>query len=211
MKFAKLALLAIAAAGSAQAATVNIQISQGANQATNFASRDGNTFNGLVWGLIISTGNNTFTDIPQGFQLSTSLNGTLIPGSDDYLIMSAVLTAQGTQGDIANPGKINALNGVVMNDAATNAIVTGNQFAIVWFDTSITSPTQSTANGGQWYGIMTNAAWTIPAAAGTRNVSADFATTPDPVKLADDVRIAPEPSAMLLGLLGAVGLLRRRR
>lgn len=211
MKFAKLALLAIAAAGSAHAATVNIQISQGANQATNFASRDGNTSNGLVWGLIISTGNTTFADIPANFQLSTSLDGTLIPGSDDYLIMSTVLTAQGTTTDAANPGKINIMNGITMNVPATNAIVTGNQFAIVWFDTSITSATQNTAGGGQWYGLLTNAAWTIPAAGATQNISAAFSTSPDPVKLADDVRIAPEPSAMLLGLLGAVGLLRRRR
>lgn len=209
MKIVKLVVSMLAALGCAQAATVNIQISQGANQATNFASKDGTTSNGLVWGIIVSTTNNTFSQLPQNFQLGTSLNGILIPGTDDYFIASTNLTAQGTQGDLANPGKITSLNSVAIN-VAENAITTGNQFAIVWFDTSVTSPTGS-LTGGQWYGLMTNAAWTIPAASGTQNISAFFSATPDPVKNADDIQIAPEPSAMLLGLLGALGLLRRRR
>src|SRR5688572_28568870 len=130
MKIVKLVAFMVAALGCAHAATVNIQISQGANQATNFANRDGTVSNGLVWGLMISTGDNTFSELPKDFQLGTSLNGTLIAGTDDYFISSAVLSAQGTTSDLANPGKLNIMNGIVMNLPATNTIVTGNQFAI---------------------------------------------------------------------------------
>lgn len=199
----------LAALGCAHAATVNIQISQGSNQATNFANKDGTISNGLVWGLMISTTNSTFSQLPKDFQLGTSLNGGLIAGTDDYFISSAVLTAQGTTTDAANPGKINIMNGININ-VAENAITTGQQFAIVWFDSSVTSATQAVA-GGTWYGLMTNATWTIPAAGATQNISTFFQTSPDPVKAADDFQVAPEPSAMLLGLLGALGLLRRRR
>lgn len=212
MKLSKLLALACLFAGSAGAATVNIQISQGSNQATNFANAAGNVSNGLVWGLMISTGNNTFSTFAAGYQLSTSLNGTLLPDTDDYFISSAVLTAQGTTTDLANPGKINILNGIQMAVPATNAIVTGNQFAIVWFDSTVTSATQ-TLTGGTSYGLLTNAAWTIPAGGATQNISASFTGSPDPVKLADDFVVTgvPEPTTALLGLLGVAGLIRRRR
>lgn len=211
MKRLQIALLALASIGLAPAATVNIQISQGANQATNFANKDGSQSNGLVWGILISTANTSFSLILSSFQLGTSLNGTRLGQSDDYLIMSPVLTAQGNAGDLANPGKITSLNSIQINDPLINDIQTGDQFAIIWFDSTVTSPTQDLI-GGEWYGIMTNAAWVIPAAGATQNISASFATSPDPVKLANDnVVDGPEPSSVLLGLLGALGLFRRRR
>jgi hypothetical protein len=53
----------------------------------------------------------------------------------------------------------------------------------------------------------------VPAAGGTANVSALFAGTPDPVKLANGFTVTgiPEPSTVVLGAIGALGLLRRRR
>ncbi len=212
MKALKSLALLVALSGLASAATVNIQISQGANQATNFANADGTVSNGLVWGLMISTANTSFSVFDQGFTLSTSLSGTLIPGTDDYFISSSVLTAQGTTTDAANPGKINIMNGIVVNDALTNLMVTGNQFAIVWFDSTVTSATQS-LQGGMKYGLITDAAWTIPAGGATRNISASFAGSPDPIKQANGFTVTgvPEPSAALLGAIGALGLLRRRR
>lgn len=202
----------VAMTGLASAATVNFQISQGANQATNFTSANGTVSNGLVWGLMFSTTNTTFSVFDQGFTLSTSLNGTLIPGTDDYFISSAVLTAQGTTTDAANPGKINILNSVQMAVPATNAIVAGNQFAVVWFDSTVTSATQQLA-GGNKYGLITDPAWVVPAAGATQNISTFFATSPDPVKTASAFTVTgiPEPSAALLGAIGALGLLRRRR
>jgi hypothetical protein len=209
-------LFTLACTGLAPAATVNIQFSQGVNQATNFSSYDGTVSNGLVWGIMVSTSNTTFGAIPYDFQLGTSLAGALIPGTDDYLIISSVLTAQGTTGDAANPGKINTLNSIQMNVPGTNNIVTGNQFALIWFDSVITSPTQNLWTGVQpygflAYGIMTDPSWTIPAAGTTRNVSASFSTSPDPVKRANDFVIVPEPGATLLAVLSATLLFRRRR
>lgn len=212
MKTIKSLVLFAALSGFASAATVNIQISQGSNQATNFANANGTVSNGLVWGLMISTANTTFSVFDEGFVLSTSLSGKVLPGTDDYFISSSVLTAQGTTTDLANPGKINIMNGIVVNDSLTNPIATGNQFAIVWFDSTVTSATQS-LQGGMKYGLITNAAWTIPASGGTQNISASFAGSPDPVKLANGFTVTgvPEPSAAILGAIGALGLLRRRR
>lgn len=210
MKLTSFAALLIATTGLATAATVNIQISQGSNQATNFANADGTISNGLVWGLMFSTADSNFSVFEPGFTLSTSLNGTLIPTTDDYFISSSVLTAQGTTTDIANPGKINIMNSIQMNVPATNAIVTGTPFAIVWFDSTITSATQA-LGGGTKYGLLSNPAWTIPAAGATQNISSFFAGSPDPVKLANTFTVVPEPSAALLGAIGALGLLRRRR
>jgi hypothetical protein len=210
MKLTKYAALLIGITGFASAATVNIQVSQGANQATNFTNADNSISNGLVWGLMFSTADASFSEFAPGFVLSTSLNGTLIPTTDDYFISSSVLTAQGTTTDIANPGKINIMNSIQMNVPATNAIVTGTPFAIVWFDSTITSATQA-LGGGTKYGLLSNAAWTIPAAGATQNISSFFSASPDPWKLANTFTVVPEPSAAILGAIGALGLLRRRR
>lgn len=212
MKLQKYLALVAAMTGLASAATVNVQISQGANQATNFANADGSVSNGLVWGLIFSTGNSTFSVFDNGFVLSTSLNGTLIAGTDDYFISSAVLTAQGTTTDAANPGKINIMNSIQMNVPATNSIVTGTPFAVIWFDSTVTSATQALGAGTK-YGILTDPLMVVPAAGATQNVSSLFSTTPDPTKLANGRTVTgiPEPSSALLGAIGALGLLRRRR
>lgn len=214
MKLTKYILALVFLSKLASAATVNIQISQGANQATNFANAAGSASNGLVWGLMISSSDNVFSALPENFQLSNNLGGSLIPTTDDYFISSSIFTSQGTTADSGNFGKINIMNGIVISVPATNALVPGNRFAIVWFDSTVTSSTQALAGGTQ-YGLLTNSTFVLPAAAGTTNVSSFFSASPDPVKTANTFTVptasVPEPSAALLGMLGALGLLRRRR
>lgn len=208
MKIPTSLLILLAGIGSATAATVNIQISQGANQATNFANRDGTVSNGLVWGLIVSTADNQFTTGAgfAGAQLGTSLNGTRLYNSDDYFFGSTVLTAQATFADAANPGKITILNAIQVNVPGTNPVATGNPFAIVWFDPSVTSANQFISNP-TFYGILSDPSWVIPAGGATQNISNYFASSPDPVRLAN---IIPEPSSALLGLMGLLAAFRRR-
>jgi hypothetical protein len=212
MKMSKYIVMFAVTVGVASAATVNIQISQGANQATNFQNANGTVSNGLVWGLMFTTGDSTFSALPGDYVLSTSLNGKLIPGTDDYFIASSSLTIQGSAADAANPGKIVSILGVVSNVPATNPIVAGTKFAVVWFDTAVAS-NAATLVGGQQYGLLTNPLMVVPADGGTTNVSALFSTNPDPAKPANQFTVTgiPEPSAALLGALGVLGLLRRRR
>jgi hypothetical protein len=103
---------------------------------------------------------------------------------------------------------------------------TSKNFAIVWFDTLTTAGTDTVASGA--FGIARGADWTLPAADsgsftfGTGVTNLDqltlgaTATAPSGQGVAfatngASLSVIPEPSAALLGALGALGLLRRRR
>jgi len=212
MKFRQLIVATvIATSGFASAATCVVQFSNGTNLATGFADASGSAAAGLVWGIIVSNGDNLFTNITKDFVLATTLGtgtaGTQIGTSNDYYFGSSVLTAnQTTGGEAGALGKIGSLTAITQGASAT----IGSAFALVWFDRTITSAT-GTIVAGTKYGILTDAAFVIPASGLTANLSAPFSATGDPIKSANTVTVVPEPSAALLGALGALGLLRRRR
>lgn len=216
MKLTKVVIAALIATMSfSSAATVVVQFSSGtATIATGFADASGSAAAGLVWGIIVSNGDNVFTDIPANFVLSTTTSatsGTQIGSSNDYYFGSSVLTAnQATGAEAGALGKIGSLSNITKGPSAT----TGASFALVWFDRSITSPT-GTITGGTKYGVLTDPIFLIPADGVTQNLTAAAAlnggASGDPLKLANTVTVIPEPSAALLGAIGALGLLRRRR
>ena len=214
MKITKLiAASFLALAGVSSAGTVIIQLSSGtATVATGFADASGSAAPGLVWGLVVSNGDTVFTDIPVNFQLSVTtagmgLDGTQIGLSNDWYFGSAVLTAnQAAGGEAGALGKIGSLSNINLGPGA----VTGSRFAVVWFDRSLTSATGTVA-GGTKYGLLTDSSFVVPASGVTSNLSAFFEAPGDPVKPANTVTVVPEPSAALLGAIGALGLLRRRR
>lgn len=99
-------------------------------------------------------------------------------------------------------------------------------YAIVWFETLTTAGSETQGSGK--YGIARGGDWTFPAADsgtfsfGTAAANLDQVTLGSPstapagqaVGFATNgttLSIVPEPSAFLLGSLGALGLLRRRR
>ncbi len=106
------------------------------------------------------------------------------------------------------------------------ALTQGKNWALVWLPGLTSSST--TADAGQIYGITSGSDWTFPgtnANSLTYNTNVADAANPLRVSVASGVAsndrfttsagatfsIVPEPSAALLGMLGALGLLRRRR
>jgi hypothetical protein len=96
------------------------------------------------------------------------------------------------------------LSFTAMNYSA--GVAQGKPYAIVWFDKIAVG---GTSFEGQGYGVF-QTGLTLPADPGTYNVSTNFAGA-DSLKTMDYALSVPEPSAALLGALGALGLLRRRR
>jgi MYXO-CTERM domain-containing protein len=106
-------------------------------------------------------------------------------------------------------------------------------YAIVWFNTLTTAGAQTEAPAGEYFGIARGGDWTFPASdSGTYSFgttgasldqitlaaggSANAATAAAGQSVAfatagTSLQFVPEPSAALLGALGALGLLRRRR
>ncbi len=112
----------------------------------------------------------------------------------------------------------------------TDASAVGKNFAIIWFDL-LTSASVGNAAAGTNFGIVRGTDWITPASntgtksfgTGTGSTVYDQITLGSPasapagagVSLSTNngsmLQIVPEPSSALLGALGALGLLRRRR
>ena len=123
------------------------------------------------------------------------------------------------------------MNGTLSGFTATPYL--SKNFAIVWFNTLTAAGAQTEAPNGEYFGIARGGDWTFPAAdsgtftfgTGSTNLdqitlaaggstSAATAASGQSVAFATagtSLQFVPEPSAALLGALGALGLLRRRR
>jgi hypothetical protein len=198
---------------SAQANTT-LQFSVSPNGATNFANSSSVVTNGMAWGVVIDTQSNGFQGTGpityDAFNVSTS--GFLTVGgvaTDDYYVTTGLSTqtigAPFFTGGEAGNGAITTTNTVPDVGTVPN-LTAGDQFGLVWFSSS-------TANAGDKYGFLTFPDFTMPGAGAIQNYSGDFAGT-DPTRPAN-LTIAssvPEPSRMMLMMLGAViPLLRRKR
>ena len=130
---------------------------------------------------------------------------------------------------------------VSFGDATMSGTLTGftatpylnKNYANVWFNTLTTAGAETIAPGGTFFGIARGGDWTFPAAdsgtfsfgtgalnldqitlAAGGSTSAATAAAGQSVAFATagtSLSFVPEPSAALLGALGALGLLRRRR
>ena len=185
--------------------------------------------NGLLGLLIVDTGNDGFLTtngsgnaaVTSGNPLSgfsyTSVGAGLALNSTFYgdLVIARLTTAV-VFGDATMSGTFNA----------SAAAFLDKKYAIVWFETLTTAGSETLASGK--FGIASGADWVFPAADsgtftfGTGAANLDqltlgaVATAPagQGVSFATSgtsFSVVPEPSAALLGALGALGLLRRRR
>lgn len=186
----------------------------------------------MVWGIVVDAGGDGFDATPtnpyannwtggtltgnnSGLQLSTTTNGTDFQLSDDVLyISSAVMGQTSATNTGVDGGTLAGTNRVLgfsnMNYNAGLGVATGDAYAIIWFDSLVLG---SAATEGLKYGLY-NFGDTLPAdpPGGAFDKTAFFAG-PDELKtmtMALNTAI-PEPSAALLGALGVLGLLRRRR
>ena len=221
MKSKLLTLLFLAAAAIPASATVNLALQMGVCfNASSVAIPDG-----TLWALIGDTnGSGTFTN---GFATNTSLTqsqanavfttgqslsvGTVI-GGDTILAMGAFNgTASGLTGLYTN---------TVTLAIGSNGAVAGQNFAFYWFP-GVTYVAGTDHVGTQVGGINTLIA---DSNAGTESmvIPADGLTTAPGAANSDAggtiansrftaVNLVPESSTALLGALGALGLLRRRR
>lgn len=196
----------LAACGSAfGSATLGFSLTP----AENFANAAGVPTNGLFYGVIIDASGNGYSGsyrpviLASGavFGLTTSTDIS----SDDVLVLSSGLTYS----DTTTPGTIFDV-GSFPYDSNVNQ---GDSFRIVWFD-------------GDAIGTLSDASFLLPTAGNLTDYDAPFVGSVDPVRSAglaysgtSSVSTGsgftfvpiPEPSAALLGVIGAFSLLHRRR
>jgi MYXO-CTERM domain-containing protein len=150
---------------------------------------------------------------------------------------SAGLLAGGTFGGDLIIGRVSS---AFLGDSSIGGGWTWNEtvapvntrWAVVWFSTLLASDT-TTANAPEntTYGMASGTNWVTPSAEPGAGTTLTYATGGNPVRVAlnpfgsvaglpagaefatngTTLSVIPEPSAALLGALGALGLLRRRR
>ena len=222
--FTKYALLSLMAAGASQAATLTFTNSGAGAYATGFGDSSGNVGFGLIWGVVVDTTGNGFAtglwdsgfSYTGGNTTGITLQSTAGGATDDVLFLNATVTSNlstAVDGAAIGAGRVNSITSVTYGGA-----VAGLQpYAIIWFNRGIALG--SASQDGQMFGLATggtNASplFRLPAANGdTIDYSPAFLGA-DPVKTANislGGAVIPEPSAALLGAIGALGLLRRRR
>ena len=235
MKFVKLALLTLSVA---LASVSNAAMSLGGTALKNV---QGTTATDLVAGrlglLIVDTAGDGFLT---GFTGGTSpVSGNPLSPSGIYSPNGAGLTISSTFGGDLVVGRLTTA--VSFGDTFMNGTLTGftatpylnKNYAIVWFNTLTTAGTETVAPGGTYFGIARGGDWTFPAADSGAYTFGTGATSLDQITLAaggsanaataaagqsvafatagTSLSFVPEPSAALLGALGDLGLLRRRR
>lgn len=208
-------LFACFIAGSSAFATVTLQFSNpfDGGIASGFSNRTSATgVDGLQWGIVVDGSGNGFGSgsyfnlaggtIASGF---LSLDG--INPADDYFFLSSSPTQnfsvfEELDGVSGGPGTIGEVASVPFGSFG---IGLGKSFALIWFDST-------TADGGDYYGFLTHPSFLIPADGSTTSFDSPFLGV-DPVRNATfQFQAIPEPSrALLLGLAGMIGLMRRRR
>lgn len=212
MKVKQLCAAAFLAACGSAFGSVTLGFS--AEEVSGLANAAGVASNGLYYGVIIDAGGNGFTgsylDIALALDTTYILNSSVTSlATDDVLVTGGFQTFESSAdgaGSIFTVGPFDLLTGL----AGGAAINTGDVFRLVWFD------------GGK-VGTLADASFTIPADGALQDYTAPFVGV-DPVRTAGlaysgtaaqstgaGFEIVPEPSSALLGALGALGLLRRRR
>jgi len=169
---------------------------------------DGFFGNAALSGDLTAANNPGLTPAQAGLTLNSTFGGDLVVGRT---AVSSAGSLVGTLTDFDN------LAGTFQ----------GKNFALIWLPGLTTSST--TLAGGQIFGITSGSDWTLPAANAGQTysyaaASADETTFFRPVVTAGvtandrfttsggaTFTIIPEPSVALLGALGVLGLIRRRR
>lgn len=206
-------------AGSAPA-TVTLQFSTASIYATNWANAAGAGGSTLVWGIIVDTAGNGFEDFysssgvtftgATGQSLHVGTTGAPGPLTDDYLFLSPnAMSLTNSSGTDATVSGMNRITSIANIPYGTAGIGSGDAFRLVWFDRTVLNG--NSPSFLEKFGFFGDASFVIPPDGNTQPFTSIFVGA-DPLKpMNTHFDITPEPSSALLGLLGAVGLLRRRR
>ena len=213
----KLISLLFAAAVLPAAASVTIQTQFG----TAFTSSSATVATGTKWALVVDANNDGL--FYGGFSTASSLNSA---GANLVFTTGQVISLGSTLGSDrvfalgtfngAGPG---ITDGPVNLSLGVNGVATGLKYAFYWFPgatgtTSITVGSQvgglsrAVAEAGLGAMVIPADGANVPQGAANSDASG---TVPNSSFTAVNLNAVPEPSAVLLGAIGALGLLRRRR
>jgi hypothetical protein len=234
----KLSILAIALASvQFSQAAVTLSFSNSTNWLSNFQNGAGSsadnpataavTENRLVWGILVDAAGDGFdgatntNPYDSGFSLAANNTGLQLnlhtgTATDDVLYISSALMANSSTppaGEGTNAVSVNRiLSFTGLNFNAPLGVGAGDKYAIIWFDATTLGGNTS---DGLKYGILE-----LPAAINLLPPDGTNASTyPAQFAGADESKPmgfalgtpVPETSTSLLGALGALALLRRRR
>ena len=176
----------------------------------------------MVWGVIVDGDGDgidavtSSTNYASGFSTAASATGSILSlynaggnvATDDRLYIAAAVMASNTaatDGSAIGDNRILTFSNLTFGGTAG----AGDKFTVVWFDLTTLG---GTAAEGLKFGLLDNAGFTLPNDGSTTPFGAPFAGA-DPSKPMNFVVGAPipEPSVAILGLLGALGFIRRRR
>ena len=184
---------------------------------SNLADSTGAVTNGMTYGVLVDSSGNGFLSQYDAFSGGALFNTT---ATDDFLFLAADTTSDSSQGFITEgDGTTLGGNGGVTGVSFSLGGVSGggtvganDVFRLVWI-----------SNGKM--GTLADASFLVPADSNTSTLDSPFVGV-DPVRTALNsysgtsqtptgagitLTAVPEPSAVLLGAIGALGLLRRRR
>jgi hypothetical protein len=217
-------LLSLTFAGFASGAqTLQFAATGATGVFTNLQNSSGSTNSTLVWGIVVSTTNSTFEAITNANYydfagLVVSDNTVLSSGqaltinggtaTDDRLYISTnLMTVNGTGDGSTGFARPTNLNSLLYN----NGVTAGDSFALIWFD--YTTKTGQAVATGDKFGMLSLPGFVLPADAGSSSSFASLGAGVDPARPANLAFGAPIPetSTSLLGAIGALALLRRRR
>jgi hypothetical protein len=134
--------------------------------------------------------------------------------SDDLVLYSgSLMSVVGGINQLTSVASINyATNGVVgAGNGTPGAGTAGDDFLVFWFDKSTVAAFGTATAAGDKVGFFRNSGMDMPADPGTYTTTTAliFAGAESPMAMGGT--FVPEASTALLGALGALGLLRRRR
>jgi hypothetical protein len=219
-KIATIGSLLLAASCSYGAVSINFNNEFDTGVPQGLSNQSGVATNGLVWGIVVDgSGNGLSTasayNVPSfvaGSSTILSLAAGNVATDDILYISTSGLTADTSGSTEGNGTTFGGVGGIydLASLALTNGVGTGDKFYVVWFD-------------GSKAGTLTDPSFVIPSDGFTVALADPFVGV-DPNRSAGlayigtsgtstgaGLTFAPEPSSALLGAIGALGLLRRRR
>lgn len=226
MKSQFVGLMALLISGGVASATVTLYFNNAfsGGVSSNLANKMGAVTNDMYWGIIVDSGGNGFRSTYDNYLvLNSSVLGTRmnLPGGtgDDILIFASDLTfdtSSFTEGDLTTTGADGGVTGIA-DIYLSGGINAGDAFILVWFG-------GTGGLGGQAAGSLGDPSFVIPSDGSATDFDVPFVGV-DPVRTSGFSYVGtsetpvgpgiffagPEPSTFLLGSVGALVLLRRRR